>query len=733
MTSSSSDASHKPHEEFHAENVQNALEKPRPILRALSSHLVDLIAAGEVVERPAAALKELVENALDAGATRIEVRLQGGGCESIEVTDNGCGLTPEELPLAVERHCTSKLNDEQLVNIRTLGFRGEALPSIGATARLSLTSRIPGGESAWQYKVEGGAPSGPTPAAGPVGTQVTVRDIFFATPARRKFLKSARVEGGHAETVMRRLAMCAPRCAFLFLMEGREVFNLPPQEERARVAALLGLPENALIELDETRGALRLSGFIAGPAHSRATGVGQFLLVNGRPVTDPVLRTAVRVAYRPVLERGRFPVLMLHLHVPFERVDVNVHPAKTELRFADEAEVRAFVIGGLNRALARGAGAEGGVYAQLAELKKDARPRPAQSAVREPSVSPEWALDRGERGPVAQEPPSETLGETREEIPRDFGFAPSVRRFEAPEGVAENARAFERPASLIERTADYRSTDRSSSDYSSDNESFTTFSRPRSSNSATSSPRSEAEKTSSLQGRPQEDGQDHATTAPSESHSSAPTPIASIAAASTHPLGVPIAQIHATYVLSIAPDGDLILVDQHAAHERLTHEKLRARLERDGSLTAQALLMPEVVDLSSSATDGLLACRAELAGLGLEIESFGSGSVLVRSVPALLKGGDVAGLLRDVADELAQTPDLSARQTETLDRRIEGVLARMACHGSVRAGRRLTQEEMSALLRDMERHPRANTCSHGRPTWVRLTRQELEKLFGRVK
>ncbi|TPW34113.1 DNA mismatch repair endonuclease MutL [Oecophyllibacter saccharovorans] len=644
-----------------------ATTSSRPILRRLSDRVVDQIAAGEVVERPAAALKELVENALDAGATRIEIRLKSGGIDSIEITDNGCGLTPEELPLAVERHCTSKLQDETLVRIRTLGFRGEALPSIGATARLSLVSRVRGAESAWQYRVEGGTPSGPMPAAGTEGTQVTVRDIFFATPARRKFLKSARVEGGHSETVVRRLALSAPGCAFLLLMDGREVINLPVQDERQRVSALLGLPEAALIALDERRpigaarqedgeaaGEMRLSGFIAGPAHSRATGAGQFLLVNGRPVTDPVLRTAVRIAYRPVLERGRFPIIALQLHLPLTRVDVNVHPAKTELRFADEAEVRAFVIGALNRALARGAGEEGGMHAQLVR-RNASTPRPDARFARFPSEN--------------------HLGEERAATDADdLGFAPSLRHYSAdsaspasfaePEGLAETTHAFRN------RTA------------------FADLQTP-----------------GAVQG-----------------------PVKA-----RYPLGIPIAQLHGTYILAVAPDGDLILVDQHAAHERLMHEKLRDRMEREGHLRAQALLMPAVIDLSGSETQALLESRTELARLGVEFEPFGGTSVLVRTLPALLKGAQAEELLRAIAEELMQTPELSARQTEALDRRIESVLARMACHGSVRAGRRMTQEEMSALLRAMEHNPRANTCSHGRPTWVRLTRLELEKLFGRVR
>lgn len=633
---------------------------PHATIRRLSNHVVDLIAAGEVVERPAAALKELVENALDAGATSIEVVLRGGGCDSIEVTDNGRGMTPQELPLAIERHCTSKLPDDDLVHIRTLGFRGEALPSIGASARLSVTSRTAEADTAWCLRVEGGVVEPATPAAGAVGTRVVVRDLFFATPARRKFLKSPRVEGSHAEAVMRRMALSSPHCAISFNLEGREVLRLPVQSVQERVAAVLGVAHDSLLAVDEQRGRMHLSGFICGPAHTRATGAGQFLLVNDRPVTDPVLRTAVRVAYRPVIERGRFPVLMLHLHVPYERVDVNVHPAKTELRFADEAEVRAFVIGAVGRALARGAGDGGGVHADLERVitpeptppgvaSRSARPSaPASWNDRRPAVARDWKQDR------------------------DFGFAPSVRQV-ARSPMSEKEAGLSEAAALFDRA------------------------------------------TPSCAMAGEDEG---------GAYEASPS--------SKQTLGVPIGQIHATYILAIAADGDLIIVDQHAAHERLTHERLFARFE-GGVIKAQALLLPEVVDLSRDEADAIMACVEELAQFGLELESFGEGSVMVRTLPAPLSGGDVGALVRDIAEELAQDPDLSARQTESLDRRFEAVVARMACHGSIRAGRTLKREEMEILLRDMAQNPRVNTCPHGRPTWLRLSKDALEKLFGRVK
>lgn len=621
-----------------------------PAIHRLSDHVVDLIAAGEVIERPAAALKELVENALDAGATRVEVNLLGGGCESIEVIDNGWGIPPEQLSLAVERHCTSKLSDQQLVQIRTLGFRGEALPSIGASARLSLTSRLKGSDAAWKIIVEGGVKTVPVPEAGAEGTAVIVRDLFFATPARRKFLKSARVEASHAEMVMRRVALSAPDCAILFRLEGKEVLNLPPQTLHDRVAAILGVRSENLLPLDEQRGDMRLTGYLCNPAQTKATGAGQFLLVNHRPVTDPVIRTAVRIGYRPVIERGRFPILLLHLQLPYEKVDVNVHPSKTELRFSEEAEVRAFIIGAIGRVLTRAAGQKGGIEADISSLMK-----PQQKNMSSFSISPSS--------------PVKKLSHSSLSASANFGFGPSYRRFQDYPASSES-QGLREPSRAYSMTEDV------------------------------SAPEKNAQ--------PEHDGE------------------------VSHPLGVPIGQIHATYILSVAPDGDLILVDQHAAHERLTHERLRERFE-EGNVPAQALLLPDVIDLPKNELSAILAHREELARLGLEIESFGEGSLLVRTIPAPLKGGDVTELVRDLSEELATEEANSARQSDSLDQRFEAIMARMACHGSIRAGRKLNFEEMDALLREMERNPRANSCPHGRPTWLSLSKDSLEKLFGRSK
>lgn len=612
---------------------------PRPTIRRLSGHVIDLIAAGEVIERPAAALKELVENAIDAGATRIVVALRAGGTDRIDVTDNGCGMTPGELELAVERHCTSKLQDERLVQIRTLGFRGEALPSIGASARLSITSRTPESDTAWCIRVDGGVITPPQPASGPVGTRIVVTDLFFATPARRKFLKSARVESSHAESVMRRLALSAPHCAMRVLLDDKVLFDLPEQSPIARVASVLDTTPDTLIPLDEQRGAVRLSGFACGPARTRATGSGQFILVNNRPVTDPMLRTAIRVAYRPVIERGRFPVMALHLTVPLERLDVNVHPAKTELRFADEAEIRSLVIGGLGRALGHGSNGGGGIHASFGSRPSIVYPpRPPEPREAPASIPLQGSL------PTGYAPRSSPLP----------GATPSLAR----PGFAETDPAFA-PAAR----------------------------------------------------------------APQQPEALDPA----------FPLGAAIAQVFDTYILALAPDGDLVLVDQHAAHERLTHERLREQYTNGGTLRSQALLLPEVVDLPRREAEALMARAEDLSKLGIDLESFGPGSVLLRSVPALLGAQDIQGLLKDIADELASDPDLDAASTGSFSHHLDAILARMACHGSIRAGRRLKPEEMDALLREMELTPRANTCSHGRPTWLKLTRRELERLFGRVK
>ena len=576
-------------------------------IRLLSDATINRIAAGEVIERPAAATRELVENALDAGASRIRIAIAGGGIDRVEVSDDGSGMDAEELALAVQRHATSKLADETLVHIATLGFRGEALPSIGAAAKLTITSRPPDADSAFAISVEGGVISPVRPAPGSVGTRVEMRDLFFATPARRKFLKSARAEADAVEAAIRRLAVAAPHVAFSLEMDGRVVFDLPEQDLDARVAALMG-PE-CVIPIEGVRGDLQVHGFIAPPSVTRATGSGQVLVVNGRPVTDPVLRTAVRVGTRDGVMAGRFAVLALFLTVPPEDVDVNVHPAKAELRFRAPDAVRGLVIAALRRALAGGA----------------------------------------------------------------ISVAPSADGF-----AAQPARP------PMQFTAWPRSAPRFAG--------LSQFNEAR---------------------------------LPMDAAPGARPPVAEPEPSAEHPLGAAVAQVLDTYIIAVAADGTLVLVDQHAAHERLTQEALREQ-RLAGLVRAQALLLPEVVEMPHSSVSALLERAAELAQLGVEIEGFGPGAVLVRALPAALGNASPAALLRDVADELAEHDESTA-----LDARLDAVIARLACHGSIRAGRRLNQAEMDALLRQMEATPRAATCSHGRPTFLRLTRDELERMFGR--
>jgi DNA mismatch repair protein MutL len=547
-----------------------------------------------------------VENALDAGATRITVCLDGGGIDRLEVTDNGIGMSDDELALCVLRHATSKLTDDMLVHITTLGFRGEALPSIGAAARLSITSRAADMDHACVITVEGGAVSAVAPAAGSRGTRVVVRDLFFATPARRKFLKNARIEADHAEAVVRRLALSAPAVAFRLETDGRVVFEAPAQSRLERVAALLG-PDAAavLLPVREDRDGLSISGYICSPAVTRATPVGQTLVVNNRPVADPVLRTAVKVAYRDVIAAGRHAIVALYLDVPPDELDVNVHPAKTELRFRDAAAIRSLVIGSVRRALGVGTG-------QVVPMASAFTPRPSYHP---PSLS---------LTPVPAYP-RHNLAEAQ--LP--LMGAPSARRIEAFEPSAD------------------------------------------------------------------------------------------------HPLGAPVAQVLDTYIIAVAADGSLVLVDQHAAHERLTHEAIREQMMQ-GGVRGQPLLLPAVVDMPQGDVARLAARADDLARLGLELEAFGPGAILVRSVPAALGAPEPGPLLRDLADELADMDEQTV-----LSARLDGIIARMACHGSIRAGRRLGQAEMSALLRQMEDTPRAATCSHGRPTVLKLSRADIEKMFGR--
>jgi DNA mismatch repair protein MutL len=592
-------------------------------IRQLPPVVVNRIAAGEVVERPAAAVKELVENAIDAGATRIEVVLREGGQALIAVTDDGTGMGPDELDLAVERHCTSKLPDDDILEIKALGFRGEALPSIGAVSRMRITSRPREADSAWEIVVEGGLKHSPAPAAFPSGTRVEVRDLFFATPARLKFLKTPRSEQGQAVDAVKRLAMACPGVAFSMIGDDdRVLLRLPAAASReARLGALLGrdFAENS-IPVAAARDGFRLSGLIGLPTFNRGLPRDQYLVVNGRPVRDKLLVGAVRGAYQDVLARDRHPVVALFLDGPAAEIDVNVHPAKAEIRFRDAGLIRGLVVGALRHALAA-AGLRSSTTATAAAFG---------------SFRPEHATADGT-------PPA---------MPR-FAFPPNLPARE----LAETGNAFLMPGT--EPAAGERPT------------------------------------------------ADIPVDAPPES-----------------PLGNARAQLHGTYILAETADG-IVLVDQHAAHERLVYERMKEALAKHG-VARQTLLLPEIVELDPSLAARLAARADELAEFGLVLEPFGEGAVIVREVPALVAGLDVRALVRDLADELAEWGDALA-----LRERVESVCGTLACHSSVRAGRRLAPVEMDALLRQMEATPNSGQCNHGRPTYVTLALSDIERLFGR--
>ncbi|WP_150291284.1 DNA mismatch repair endonuclease MutL [Sphingobium estronivorans] len=589
-------------------------------IRRLPEHLVNRIAAGEVVERPASALKEIIENALDAGSRRISVRISNGGLDRIEVSDDGCGMDSGEIALALERHATSKLPDDAIENVATLGFRGEALPSIASVARLSIDSR-PVGSDGWNRTVDNGVVVQEGPAALPPGTRVTVEQLFARVPARRKFLRSPKAEYAACLDVVRRLAMAHPSVAFSMEHDGRRVLGVQAGEAREdRVAALTdrALAGNHVIVALERDG-VRLSGVASLPTYNRGVGDHQFLFVNGRPVRDRLLVGSVRGAYADMLARDRHPVVALFLDVPPLEVDVNVHPAKTEVRFRDPALIRGMIVSGLRRAL----DAEGFRAVQHAD----------------PAGLSAWKPEPVSPTPISAMPIFDAVG--------------------APLPVPSHI--------LADRRASF-------------------FTPP---------PQARAEP------------------------AAAPAP-----EGNSFPLGVARGQVARTYIVAEAEDG-LVIVDQHAAHERLTLERMRRAMEGQG-VTAQALLLPEVVELDEPACDRLETRIGELKELGLELERFGPAAMLVRATPAMLGQGDVQGLVSDLADDLA-----AYDSALSLKERLDLVAATMACHGSVRAGRVLSVAEMNALLREMEITPRSGQCNHGRPTWVKLDHASIEKLFGR--
>ena len=593
----------------------------RPVIRQLDEAAINRIAAGEVIERPASAVKELVENAIDAGASRITVEIADGGRSLIRVTDDGCGMAPEDLPLALSRHATSKIDGSDLLDIHSFGFRGEALPSLAAVGRLTITSRAAGCEAAL-VRVAGGRMEPVRPAALGHGTVVELKDLFYATPARLKFLRTDRAETQSVTEVMRRLALAAPGIGFdLRDLSGgsqREILSLPPAPslaERARQILGRDFTENA-IEVDATRDGVRLSGLAALPTYSRGAAVQQFLNVNGRPVRDRTLLGALKAAYRDVLPKDRYPAVVLNLDCDPRLVDVNVHPAKAEVRFRDPGSVRGLIVSGLRHALASAGHRASSTVAGM-----------TLGAVRpEPDAPRIYQMDR-----------PRPVGAPRAAVPADLAEA-------APDWVEPSARV---------------------------------------------------------------------------------EPVVEDAGATACPLGAARAQLHGTYIVAQTETG-IVIVDQHAAHERLVYERLKAQ-RAGGSVPSQALLIPDIVDLAPGEAERLLEAADVLSSLGLEIEPFGGGAVAVRATPAILGEVDAKGLIGDILDELAET----GAAGEGLQARIDAILSRMSCHGSIRANRQMRPDEMNALLRQMEATPGSGQCNHGRPTYVELRLSDIERLFGR--
>ncbi len=597
-----------------------------PVIRQLDEAAVNRIAAGEVVERPASAVKELVENALDAGARRVVVDYADGGKTLIRVTDDGCGMTAADLPLALARHATSKIDGSDLLNIHSFGFRGEALPSLGAVGRLTITSRVAGGEAA-MIAVAGGRMEPVRPAALSRGTVVELRDLFYATPARLKFLRTDRAEAQAIGEVLRRLAMAEPFVSFRLNDvsgggEGRVMFRADAQTGdlfdalHGRLAGVIGaeFAENALrIELE--REGLHLTGYAALPTYSRGSSVAQFLFVNGRPVMDRMLYGALRAAYFDFLSRDRHPAAVLYLTCDPQLVDVNVHPAKSEVRFRDPAMARGLIVSGLRQAL-EGAGHRASTTVADATIG---------------AMRPEFA-------------------------------APRVYQMDRPSlGARQAAYQFQAPLSVAPGFA--------------------------------------------------------------EAPSARVEPVA--VEAEVLPLGAARAQVHENYIIAQTTTG-IVIVDQHAAHERLVYERLKAQMAEKG-IAAQALLIPEIVELSQGDAARLMDMAEDLARAGLVVEPFGGGAIAVRETPAILGVVDAKGMIHDILDELADLGDSQSVQV-----RIEAVLSRMACHGSIRSGRQMRAEEMNALLREMEATPHSGQCNHGRPTYVELRLADIERLFGRT-
>ncbi|WP_064686118.1 DNA mismatch repair endonuclease MutL [Rhizobium bangladeshense] len=602
-------------------------------IRQLSETLINQIAAGEVIERPASAAKELIENALDAGATRIEIATAGGGKALLRVSDNGSGMEAADLELAVRRHCTSKIS-ETLEDIRTLGFRGEALPSIGSVARLSIASRRRDSAGGHEIIVAGGKIVHLRPAAANPGTIVEVRDLFFATPARLKFLKSEKAEAGAITEIVKRMAIAFPAVRFVLSGSDRTTLEFPAtgDDHLARMAQVLGkeFRDNAIL-LDAVREDIALTGFAGVPTFNRGNSAHQYAFVNGRPVQDKLILSAIRGAYAETIPSGRYPVAVLSITLDPALVDVNVHPAKSDVRFRDPGLVRGLIVGAIREALARDGSRAATTGAS--DMLRAFRP----------------------------------------------GFQPFAQRPQAPWSAETSPFRPYQPASGLSE-------------------------RPQASFDGLSMPTARAEPPPSAQ--------------PTASEPASPE------ATGRYPLGAARAQIHANYIVAQTEDG-LVIVDQHAAHERLVFEAMRKALHSK-RLASQVLLIPEIIDLPEEDCDRLMQHAAELSDLGLAIERFGPGAIAVRETPAMLGEVDAHGLIRQLADEIAEWDTASG-----LSAKLEYVAATMACHGSVRSGRRLRPEEMNALLREMEVTPGSGQCNHGRPTYIELKLSDIERLFGR--
>lgn len=606
--------------------MTNQAPQFRPVIRQLDETTANRIAAGEVVERPASAVKELVENALDAGATRISIDIEDGGKRLIRVTDNGWGMTPDELPLALSRHATSKIDGSDLLAINSFGFRGEALPSLGAVGRLTITSRTDTSEGA-VIAVTGGKVTPPRPAAANQGTVVELRDLFFATPARLKFLRTDRAEAQGVADVIRRLAMAEPFVAFHLTADGRDIFRADAEQGelfgafQTRLTRVMGVDfiDNTL-PIDAERDGITLTGFAALPTFSRGASVAQHLYVNGRPVRDKLLTGALRAGYMDVLAPGRYPAAVLYLTCDPQLVDVNVHPAKAEVRFRDPQAARGLIVSALRHAMAH-AGHRASSTVGDATLEAF-RPEPARTTP--PQYTQTWRPDTPSQSGIraAMDLQAPVL---------DSGFSES-------------------PSARFEVIEDE-------------------------------------------------------------------TPVSA-------PLGAARAQIHENYIIAQTEDG-LIVVDQHAAHERLVYERLKAQAATR-TIPAQAMLIPDIIELPEADATRIMSIADELADMGLVIEAFGGGAIAIRETPAMLTRLNTKALINDILDDLADQGT-----SDRLRARLDAVLSSMACHGSIRSGRRMTADEMNALLREMERTPRSGQCNHGRPTWVKLRLTDIERLFGR--